>query len=39
VPEAFVPDAPLSMITVLEDPLVLEGVDVLVEPDEVAGMV
>ena len=32
MPEAFVPDAPLSMITVLEDPLVPEEVDVLVEP-------
>ena len=32
MPEAFVPDAPLSMIIVLEDPLVLEGEDVLVEP-------
>jgi len=30
VPEAFDPDAPLSMITVFEDPLVPEEVDVLV---------
>jgi len=32
VPEAFVPEAPSSMITVLDDPLVPEEVDVLVEP-------
>jgi hypothetical protein len=32
VPEAFVPEAPLSMITVLEDPLAPDEVDVLVEP-------
>ena len=39
VPEAFVPDPPLSMITEPEDPLVLVEVDEVVELDEVVGMV
>ena len=39
MPDAFVPESPLSMIIEPEDALVLEEADVLVELDEVVVLV